>query len=279
MAAEFELALHTWTIDTTPLATALDAANAAGFDAVELRRSDFVDCFKQGQTKAEIVEMIRQSGIRLGILGTEYGWFFALGEEQRRLFDVLRESCEIAQTLGCGMIMSAPGQLTGTVSQAIEATRIAADIVGEHGLKLALEFNSQHPVINQTAVLREILAAVAQPHCGMLLDAYHLHRSAGIARGLHDVSPEELFVVQYSDAPLNPTPGVRRPVDRLAPGDGVVDWNEFFGLLDSIGYRGFLSYEAPNPALWERSPYDIAAEGVAKTRALLAGRAAMLALA
>jgi len=29
------LALHMWTIDTTPLATALDAAKQGGFDAVE----------------------------------------------------------------------------------------------------------------------------------------------------------------------------------------------------------------------------------------------------
>ena len=28
------LALHMWTIDTTPLATALDAAKQAGYDAV-----------------------------------------------------------------------------------------------------------------------------------------------------------------------------------------------------------------------------------------------------
>jgi 2-keto-myo-inositol isomerase len=30
------LALHMWTIDTTPLKTALDAARLSGYDAVEL---------------------------------------------------------------------------------------------------------------------------------------------------------------------------------------------------------------------------------------------------
>ena len=144
--------------------------------------ADFVHLFQQGQTRAQVIATIRDSGIRLGILGTEYGWFFAEPDEQRRLFGVLRETCEIAQALGCDMIMSAPGQVTGTVAQAIDATRTAAEIVGEHGLKLALEFNSQHPVVNQTAVLREILAGVGQPHCGMLLDSYHLHRSRGNRR-------------------------------------------------------------------------------------------------
>ena len=42
------LALHMWTIDTTPLAAALDAAKQAGYDAVELRRNDFKRCFEAG---------------------------------------------------------------------------------------------------------------------------------------------------------------------------------------------------------------------------------------
>ena len=36
------LALHTWTVDATPLEGALAAAKAAGFDAVELRHVDLL---------------------------------------------------------------------------------------------------------------------------------------------------------------------------------------------------------------------------------------------
>ena len=278
MTAHIKLALHTWTIDTTPLATALDASKAAGFDAIELRRSDVVQCYERGLSSEAVIKLVQTSGLPLGILGTEYGWFFAAPDEQRRLFDVLRETCAMARALDCSIVMSAPGQLTGTVQQAIAATRTAAEIVGGYGMRLALEFNSQHPVVNRTSVLQEIVGAVGQPHCGLLLDSYHLHRSEGIARGLQGVRAEEIFVIQYSDVPAEPEPGVRRPIDRLPPGDGVLDWHEFFGLLDTIGYSGFLSYEAPNPALWDLSPYDVTAEGIAKTRALLADHRAAAAI-
>jgi hypothetical protein len=40
-------------------------------------------------------------------------------------------------------------------------------------------------------------------------------RSQGIAQRLAGVSRDELFVFQYSDVPPQPTPGVRRPIDRL----------------------------------------------------------------
>ena len=36
-----KLALHTWTLDSTPLADALGIAKATGWDGVELRRIDF----------------------------------------------------------------------------------------------------------------------------------------------------------------------------------------------------------------------------------------------
>ena len=60
-----------------------------------------------------------------------------------------------------------------------------------------------------------------------------------------------------------------RPTDRLPPGKGVVKWKEMLGLLAEKGYTGYLSYEAPNPEQWERSPYDVAREGVELTRKLL----------
>jgi sugar phosphate isomerase/epimerase len=269
MTRVFPLALHTWTIDTTPLETALDAAKKGGFDAVELRRSDFVQCFKRGLTKEQAIDLIHKSGAKVGILGTEYGWFFAEPNEQKRLFSVLRETCEFATALGCKMIMSAPGQVVGTIEDAIKATKIAGAIVGEFGLRLALEFNSQHDVVNTTSVLREIIAGAGHANCGMLLDAYHLTRSQGIAQGLEGVTGEEIFLVQYSDVPAKPEIGVRRPVDRLPPGEGIVKWDQFFKLLRDKNYAGYLSYEAPNPALWNRSPYEVAAEGVQKTRILL----------
>ena len=131
------LALHMWTIDTTPLATALDAAKQAGFDAVELRRTDFKRCFEAGMSNDAVLDLVRKSGIKVGVLGVEYGWLFATGEESKRLFQVFRESCENAVAMGCDMLMSAPGQISGPIPQAIKYLREAGDIAAEYKLKLA----------------------------------------------------------------------------------------------------------------------------------------------
>ena len=263
------LALHMWTVDTTPLATALDAARKAGFDAVELRRTDFKRCYDAGMHNDAVLELVRQARIPVGVLGVEYGWLFATGEESERLFKVLRESCENAVALGCPMLMSAPGQVNGPIPQAIEYLKRAGDIAGDYGLKLAIEYNSQHDVLNSLPVLCELIEGANRPNCGYLIDAYHFERSGYGGASFKDLPNEKIYCFQYSDVSAKPVTGVRRPTDRLAPGKGVVRWREVLSLLREKGYTGYLSYEAPNPDLWARSPYDVAREGVELTRKLL----------
>ena len=263
------LALHMWTIDTTPLATALDAARTGGFDAVELRRTDYKRCFDAGMSNKDVLDLLRGCGIPVGVLGVEYGWLFASGDESKRLFTVFRESCEDAVALGCTMLMSAPGPIGGPISDAIGHLRKAGAIAAEHGLRLAIEFNSQHPVLNTLAVLRELIDGAKQNNCGYLVDTYHFERSGAGGRGFASVPAEQIFCFQYSDVPPEPVSGVARPTDRLPPGKGIVRWREVLGLLSEKGYTGYLSYEAPNPVQWARSPYDVAREGAESTRALL----------
>ncbi len=263
------LALHMWTIDTTPLKTALDAARVAGYDAVELRRTDFKRCYDAGMSNAQVLDLIKQSGIPVGVLGVEYGWLFATGDESKRLFQVFRESCENAVALNCSMLMSAPGPAQGTIRDAIGYLKQAGDIAAEYGLKLAIEFNSQHPILNKLAVLTELITGADKANCGYLVDAYHFTRSGAGGRGFESIPAEQIFCFQYSDLSPNPVTGVARPTDRLPPGKGVVKWRELLGLLAEKNYTGYLSYEAPNPEQWERSPYDVAREGVELTRKLL----------
>src|SRR5262249_34678264 len=159
---------HMWTIDTTPLATALDAARAAGYDAVELRRIDFKRCFEAGMSNAQVLDLVPKSGIPVGVLGVEDRWLFATRQQSRRIVGVFRECCANAVALGCSMLMSAPGPFVGPLPEAIANLKIAGDIAAEFGLRLAIEFNSQHQVLNNLAVQREIVSAAARNNVGLL---------------------------------------------------------------------------------------------------------------
>jgi len=263
------LSLHTWTIDTTPLGEALEAIKVAGYDAAELRRKDFYRCYAAGMTNSEVVEMIKASGVKVAVLGVEYGWLFADGEESGRLFNDLRASCENAVAIGCPQLMSAPGPYEGSLKDAVGHLRRAGDIAAEYGLDLSIEFNSQHPNLNSVETLAELVNTADKPNVGLLLDAYHLARSGRPGRGFEEVPGEDLMHFQFSDLSPNPVTGVKRPMDRLMPGEGVIQWTELFQLLHEKGYSGHMSFEAPNPEIWKRDPTEVCREGVELTEALL----------
>lgn len=263
------LALHTWTIDTTPLGAALEAIKAGGYDAAELRRTDFKRCYEAGMSNDEVLEMVRASGVKVAVLGVEYGFLFATGEESKRIFEDLHVSCRNAVAMGCPQLMSAPGPFTGSLKDAVGHLRTAADIVAEYGLTLSIEFNSQHANLNSVETQRELVTAAGKPNVGLLLDAYHLARSGRPGRSFEDVPGEDIMHFQYSDLSPTPVTGVKRPTDRLMPGKGVILWTEIFQLLHEKGYTGHLSFEAPNPAQWERPAAEVCREGVELTEGLL----------
>ncbi len=264
------LALHTWTIDTTPLGPALEAIKAAGYDAAELRRKDFYRCYATGMTNDDVLGVVKVSGVKVAVLGVEYGWLFASDpEESGRLFNDFRASCENAVAMGCPQLMSAPGPYEGSLKDAVHHLRRGADIAAEYGLDLSIEFNSQHPNLNSVETLSELVDSADKPNVGLLLDAYHLARSGRPGRGFEEVPSEKLMHFQFSDLSPNPVTGVKRPMDRLMPGEGVIEWTELFQLLHEKNYTGHMSFEAPNPAIWERPPETVCREGVELTHNLI----------
>ncbi|HEY7601399.1 MAG TPA: hypothetical protein VIB60_02730, partial [Methylomirabilota bacterium] len=76
------LALHTWTLDTTPLPDALRAARAAGWSAVELRRVDFARAAEAGQSAESVMGLVRANGLPVACVGGQLGWMFSDGAER-----------------------------------------------------------------------------------------------------------------------------------------------------------------------------------------------------
>lgn len=264
------IALHTWTLDTTPLADALRIAREAGYNGVELRHIDFMRCRKAGTSEEAMVKLVRDANIKVAVIGTESGVLFESGDELKRLLGSLRYVSEKAVALGCDVIMVSPGQnAPGGIELAQKNLKTCAGITAEYNIQLALEFNSRHPLINTLAAGMEVINAVNMKNCGLLLDTYHLHCSGGNAASFRNVPVEKIFAFQFSDAPPGPPSATRQPVDRLPPGKGVAPFIDIFKTLMALNYQGYMSYEAPNPAQWSRPPDVVAREGIELVRGLL----------
>jgi 4-hydroxyphenylpyruvate dioxygenase len=265
------LALHKWTLDSTPLPEALVVARRTGWEGIELRRGDFDAAIAAGLPPEGVLDTLRASGLALAAVGVELGWMFAEGPERRRLLRVFAEQCARAVALGCPTLMSPSDLGRGDLGRAAASVREVGDIAARHGLRLAIEFMCQAEQFNTLARARELIARADHPACGILVDTYHWQRSGGDVRALDDVGRGEIVYVQYSDVPPRIEPGNLR--DRLPPGQGVVPFVELFERLAKTGYTGWLSYEAPNPAAWARDAEAVAREAIEATRAVLPARA------
>ena len=262
------LALHTWTLDTTPLAEALAAIKQAGWDGVELRRIDWERAAEAGRSPEQVQALVSASGLAVACVGVELGWVWAEGAERARLLSVFAEQCARARALDCRTVMSAVNRGRGDAGEAVRSVREVGDIAREHGVRVAVEFNSQAEQLNALAPMREIVSRAGHPSVGLLLDTYHLGRTGASPREIDDLRPEEIAYVQYSDVPRSGlVPG--QALDRLPPGQGSVPFREFFAAFAAKGYAGYASYEAPNPAAWKRPAAEVAREALTATRAVL----------
>ncbi|HEY3065166.1 MAG TPA: sugar phosphate isomerase/epimerase family protein [Methylomirabilota bacterium] len=261
------LALHTWTLDSTPLTDAVRVVKQTGWDGIELRRIDFRRAEEAGQRADWVLDLVRAAGLPVACVGVEFGWMWADGAERKRLLAVFDEQCRRAAAVGCDTVMSPVDKGRGDLAQAAASIREVGDMAAAHGVRLAVEFNSQCDQLNTLASVREVLARAAHPSCGLLLDTYHLGRSGASVRDVEDVTAAEIAYVQLSDPPARTEPG--KVLDRLPPGQGTYPFREFFAILAGKDYAGFASYEAPNEAAWKRDPADVAHQAFEATRAML----------
>jgi len=96
------------------------------------------------------------------------------------------------------------------------------------------------------------------PNMGLLLDSWHWHHAGATPADILAAGKPGIVHVHLADAPKLP-PEEIRDNERLIPGEGVIDWNGFFGALRKIGYEDGLS-----PEIFGRGLKDMPVEEAAR---------------
>jgi 2-keto-myo-inositol isomerase len=265
------LALHTWSLDTTPLPDVLRIARETGWDAVELRQVDFARAAEAGRSVDDVLRLVRESGLAVSAMGGRLGWMWAEGDERRELLGIMENACRWASALGCDTVQCPVDFGTGDLGRAAASVREVGELAARYGVRVAVEPYTIAQQLNSLARGRELLAMADHPRVGFDVDSYHVERGGDGVEAVRDLPLEQIVYVQYSDVPANAGPA-RESADllnRLPPGRGVVPFREFFRALADRGYAGYVSYEAPNPAAWARDPVEVAREAREATLAVL----------
>lgn len=152
-----------------------------------------------------------------------------------------------------------------------EVARFAAD----KGVLLGIEPQraDQNPLVTSVSAAVALVDEIGLENVGVLADIYHFWDLPGIEKELGECA-DRLVGVQLSDY-RNPTRG---PIDRVLPGDGVIDTRGVFRVLDQAGFDGWYDVEvfsddgrfgdAYPDSLWAEDPRDVASRAVRQVRNL-----------
>lgn len=259
------LSTHNW-MRAEPLETTLRRIKSLGYESIEISG-------EPTQYKADDVrKLLKQYGIRCwGSVTLTLGErnLAAKDEAQRaKSVDYVKSVVRFAHELGGEEITIVPATVgkiipDGTAQDewrwVVEALREVYGLAEQLGVRMALEpLNRFETYFLNRADQAVALAEEVGPNCGVCLDAFHLNiEEADLFAAIRKTGSR---IADFHVADNN----------RMAPGQGALDWRRIVETLRAAGYDGAITVEfvapidrtpvSPWPDQIETNPVDISPE-------------------
>jgi sugar phosphate isomerase/epimerase len=141
--------------------------------------------------------------------------------------------------------------------------REVAKVLADHGGRLGLEYvgpktswtAGRYPFLHTMAEMKDLIAEIAQPNVGFLLDSWHWHHAGETQADLLSLRNHDVVACHLNDAPADtPKDEQKDGIRDLPCATGVIDLKGFLGGLLQIGYDGPVCAEPFSKALRAMPP-------------------------
>jgi sugar phosphate isomerase/epimerase len=157
------------------------------------------------------------------------------------------------------------------IDRSLVSLQQAAEAAEKRGIKVALEFQSRAPFINNLQTASAIADDINSPSLGICLDAFHFFTGPSKMQDLERMSVERLFHVQLSDVADVPRE-FATDSQRILPGEGGFGVPDLLESLRRRGYEGTVSLELMNPRIWQVPAVQFGEIGITALRMLLGSK-------
>ncbi len=253
------------------LATILADYAAGHCDAVDLWLGHAERVLETGSPES-LRDLIAASGVKVVAASYQGGLLTADGAAGEAHWTLFRHRLELCHGLFIPVLVVAGdafAPLSTTDLGAMAANlATAAGLAGEAGVKLALEFDARASFPNNLQSAVALVDQVGHPALGLCLDWHHFTMGPSKEADLGLLSAANLFHVQLSDVADVPRE-MASDAERILPGEGSSSPQPLLTRLADIGYRGAVSVELMNPALWHVPPRQFGEVAMTALRRLL----------
>jgi len=142
--------------------------------------------------------------------------------------------------------------------QTVRRLREIGAVVGDHGLRLGLEYvgtpghriQKRYQFVHSMAETKELIAEIGSPHLGFVLDSWHWWTAGESKADLLSLNAEDVVSADLNDAPTGLKMLEQHDTTRELPlATGVIPVKDFLSALVEIGYDGPIRPEPFNKTL------------------------------
>ncbi|MGQ9732041.1 MAG: sugar phosphate isomerase/epimerase family protein [Candidatus Zipacnadales bacterium] len=225
-------------------------------------------------------EFFAQHGVQPAVWGLPVNW-----REDEDTFRAglsrLPEQAKLAQALGCPRCCTwiPPTAENPTEMRRRAITRFVecAKVLDDYGCRLGLEWvgpktsrMGKPEFLWRMDQLLDMEADMGQPNIGLLVDSFHWFTAGHTQADLEALPVEKIVHVHLNDAPDKPR-DEQLDMERLLPGEGIIDLKAFLTALKNVGYLDYMGIETFSKTLPQLPPDEAAAKAKAAADRVLAG--------
>lgn len=267
--SEFTYCLNTSTIRPTPLMDKIRIAAKAGYKAIEPWNDEITEYIDAGGTMADLKKALNDAGLKVVSVIALHSWVTTEGDEYRKVLDECRRRMDQAVELGSPYIVASPPQEVVDLGHATARFSELVALGKKAGVKPSMEFLGFVDGIKNVASAWTIASGSSDPTATVVADVFHMMRGGGSVDDLLTLPGDRVACFHINDLPASPDPLVQTDADRVMVGEGIADLPRVIKNLRAIKYRGPLSLELFNRALWEKPPQEVITRGLDRIRALV----------
>ena len=264
----FQFSLNSSTIKTTPVMQKIEIAAKAGYSGIELWHDDLDAHVEAGGSIADIRKCVEDNGLAVPTTIHLKDWFQPAGPEHIAAMDIARRKLEQAAAVGAKFTVAGPPHGKADRRLGKQHYHELLQLGAEFGVRPAFEYLGFVEDIKTIDDAIEIVVGCAHPNACLVLDPFHCYVGQGGVESIAKLSPDQIAISHFNDAPAEPPAHTQRDPDRVMPGDGAINLKRYCELLRQIKYSGFVSLELFRPALWELDPLEVAKQGLEKMRSV-----------